>query len=108
MQFIRSLFLMGCAACVFAQTRPIAFTGARLIPVSGSDISDGVLVVHNGRIVAAGAASSVVVPAGAERRDAKGRVIMPGLIDSHSHIGSAEGADASAPIQPDVRVMDAI
>ena len=33
---------------------------------------------------------------------------MPGLIDSHSHIGSVEGADSSNPIQPDVRVLDAI
>jgi imidazolonepropionase-like amidohydrolase len=33
---------------------------------------------------------------------------MPGLVDSHSHIGGAQGADSSAPIQPDVRVLDAI
>ena len=33
---------------------------------------------------------------------------MPGLVDTHSHIGGVEGADASAPIQPDVRVLDSI
>ena len=33
---------------------------------------------------------------------------MPGLVDSHSHIGSVEGADASAPIQPDVRALDSV
>ena len=33
---------------------------------------------------------------------------MPGLIDSHSHIGSAEGADSTAPIQPDVRILDSL
>ena len=33
---------------------------------------------------------------------------MPGLVDSHSHIGSPEGADSSAPIQPEVRVSDSL
>ena len=37
-----------------------------------------------------------------------GKVIMPGLVDSHSHIGGGTGADGSAPIQPDVRLLDAI
>jgi imidazolonepropionase-like amidohydrolase len=33
---------------------------------------------------------------------------MPGMVDTHSHVGSVEGADASAPLQPDVRALDAI
>jgi imidazolonepropionase-like amidohydrolase len=33
---------------------------------------------------------------------------MPGLVDTHSHIGGVQGADASAPIQPEVRAIDAI
>jgi imidazolonepropionase-like amidohydrolase len=34
--------------------------------------------------------------------------LMPGLVDTHSHIGGAAGADASAPIQPETRVLDAV
>ena len=37
-----------------------------------------------------------------------GKVVMPGLVNTHSHIGGVHGADASAPIQPDVRAIDAI
>jgi imidazolonepropionase-like amidohydrolase len=33
---------------------------------------------------------------------------MPGLVDSHSHIGQVAGADRSAPIQPDVRALDSV
>jgi imidazolonepropionase-like amidohydrolase len=33
---------------------------------------------------------------------------MPGIVDSHSHIGGPEGADSSAPIQPDVRILDSL
>jgi imidazolonepropionase-like amidohydrolase len=40
--------------------------------------------------------------------DARGKTIMPGLVDTHSHVGNGSGGDASAPIQPDVRVLDAI
>jgi imidazolonepropionase-like amidohydrolase len=33
---------------------------------------------------------------------------MPGLICTHSHVGGFGGADGSAPIQPGVRVLDAV
>jgi imidazolonepropionase-like amidohydrolase len=91
-----------------AQDTPLAFTGGRIIPIAGPEIADGVLVVQGGRIVAAGAAGSVRIPEGAKRIDLSGKVVMPGLVDSHSHIGSPEGADSSAPIQPDVRILDAL
>lgn len=91
-----------------SQDAPVAFVGARLVPIEGPEIPNGVLVVHRGRIVAVGDAASTPVPPDAARRDAAGRVILPGLVDTHSHIGSVEGADASAPLQPDVRVLDSV
>ncbi|MDH3283790.1 MAG: amidohydrolase family protein [Acidobacteriota bacterium] len=85
-----------------------AFVGARLIPIDGEEIADGVLVVENGRILAVGDATSVSIPDGARLHEVRGRVIMPGLVDTHSHIGGPSGGDRSAPIQPEVRVLDAI
>src|SRR5687767_5916884 len=102
------LLLAFAALAASAQEKTIALTGARIIPIAGAEIPDGVLVVQNGKIVAVGPAASARIPDGAERRDVRGKVIMPGLVDSHSHIGSVEGADGSAPIQADVRVLDAI
>jgi imidazolonepropionase-like amidohydrolase len=96
------------ATFVRAQDKPIAFTGARIIPIVGDEIERGTLVVHRGKIVAVGAANAVQVPDDAERRDAAGKVIMPGLVDTHSHIGGPSGGDGSAPIQPDTRAADAI
>jgi imidazolonepropionase-like amidohydrolase len=93
---------------VWAQDSPRAYTGATIIPISGPVIQDGVLVVQRGKILAVGARNSVQVPAGAQVIDASGKVIMPGLVDSHSHIGSGTGADGSAPIQPEVRILDSI
>jgi imidazolonepropionase-like amidohydrolase len=100
--------LLCVSAPARAQDRPQAFTGATIIPISGPAITDGVLVVHRGKIVAVGARASVRIPSDAQTVDAAGKVIMPGLVDSHSHIGGGAGADASAPIQPDVRILDAL
>jgi imidazolonepropionase-like amidohydrolase len=91
-----------------AMTAPRAFVGAEIIPIAGEPISDGILLVEDGKIVAVGPASTVVVPEGAEVVDVAGRVVMPGLVDTHSHIGGGWAADGSAPIQPDVSVLDAI
>ncbi len=100
--------LLAWAVSSQAQERPQAFVGARLLPISGQEIADGVLVVQKGKIVAVGARASVRIPADAVRHDVSGRVLMPGLVDTHSHIGGPEGADSSAPIQPEVRVLDSI
>jgi len=91
-----------------AQERAVVFDGATLITISGPVIPDGVLVVHRGKVVAAGPRASVSVPRDAQVVDAKGKIIMPGLVDTHSHVGGGSGGDGSAPIQPDVRVMDAV
>jgi imidazolonepropionase-like amidohydrolase len=96
------------ALSIQAQEKPIAYTGATIIPVSGPAIADGVLVVHRGKIVAVGTRSAVRIPADAQLNDATGKTIMPGLVDTHSHIGSGSGGDGSAPIQPDVRLLDSI
>ena len=53
-----------------------AFTGARILPVSGAAIEDGVLVVDDGRIRAVGPRSRVRIPRDAERIDLSGRVVI--------------------------------
>lgn len=94
------------ATSVIAQERPHAFVGATIVPISGEPIENATLVVDKGKIVAVGA--KVTIPDGAERHDVSGKVLMPGLVDTHSHVGEVSGADASAPIQPDVRALDSI
>lgn len=91
-----------------AQTPVLVFTNARIIPIAGSPLEKGTLLVRDGRIAAVGAAGSVQVPPGAVTHDLAGKVVMPGLVDTHSHIGGVAGGDGSAPIQPDVRALDSI
>ena len=101
--------VLGFASCgLSAQDTPHAFIGARLEPCDGPPIDGGVLIVHRGKILAVGKGSDVQVPTDAVKIDATGRTIMPGLVCSHSHIGSVAGADSSGPIQPEVRALDSI
>ena len=87
---------------------PVALVGARILPVDGPPIESGIMVLQQGVIVHVGPLDSTPVPAGAEVRDLSGRTIIPGLVDTHSHIGAVEGGDRSEPIQPGVRVLDSI
>lgn len=91
-----------------AQEKPIAFINAKIIPIVGNPIENGILIVQNGKIIAVGDAQTVKLTADLQKFDAQGKVIMPGLIDSHSHIGEGSGADGSSPIQPDVRLLDGL
>jgi imidazolonepropionase-like amidohydrolase len=91
-----------------AQETPHAFTGARILPVEGEPIAKGTLLVSGGVITAIGPAGKVKIPATARKIDVAGKVIIPGLICTHSHIGGIGGADGSGPIQPDVRIYDSL
>ncbi len=99
--------LLACLPA-FAVAATTAFTGASIIPVSDEPIENGVLVVEDGRIAAVGRAGDIDIPGDARRVELDGAVIMPGLVDTHSHIGSVAGGDASDPIQPAARVLDSI
>lgn len=108
-KFLSSLIVLLLSVSVLsAQTQPTAFIGARIIPISGAPIEEGILLVQNGKITAVGDARTVRLASNVVQINVKGKVIMPGLIDTHSHIGEGSGADGSAPIQPDVRLLDGL
>lgn len=90
-----------------AQSNPLVFKGAKIIPISGDPIENGVLVVQNGKILAVGDANTRT-PRNATVVDVSGKVLMPGLVDTHSHLGEGDGGDRSSALHPDVRIMDTI
>jgi len=73
----------------------IAVTGGNLYDVvTGTSIPDAVIIISKGIIVRTGKAGSVSIPAGAKVIDAKGKTILPGLWDMHSHFEQAEWGPA--------------
>lgn len=91
----------------YSQSQPQVFKGAQIIPISGEPIDNGVLIIEKGKIKAVGD-SETRIPKNAKIHDVSGKVIMPGLVDTHSHIGEGDGGDRSSALHPDVRIMDAI
>ena len=105
---LTSSFLLCAAPAAQDEDIPIALVGARILPISGEEIPSGVLVIQDGLIAHVGTLEGTSIPATARVRDASGLVIMPGLVDTHSHVGGPAGGDSSSPIQPETRVLDAI
>ena len=75
-----------------AQTAPVtAIVGGRLIDGTGKPaIENSVVILQNGKITAAGPATSTTVPEGAQVVDAKGKSVLPGLWEMHSHFEQVE------------------
>jgi imidazolonepropionase-like amidohydrolase len=92
----------------------LAVRGETVYTMTGQPITNGVVVINNGKITAVGPASSVQVPAGYRTLNAK--VVTPGLIDAHTVVGlngylnqphDQMALDGGASIQPELRATDA-
>ena len=92
------------APLVGAQT--IAITGGRVHPVAGATIENGTVLIRDGRIVAVGA--DVPIPADAQRVDATGKVVTPGLINSATTLGLVEIAQEPSTRDVSARGRDGI
>ncbi|NAS32377.1 amidohydrolase family protein [Flavobacteriaceae bacterium R38] len=66
--------------------------GARIITMKGSEvIENGDILVVNNRIKGVGPSGSLTVPKGAEIIEASGKTIIPGMVDTHSHLRVYDG-----------------
>jgi imidazolonepropionase-like amidohydrolase len=86
--------VISAAGALGAQT--IAITGGKVYPVSGPPIENGTVLIRDGKIAAVG--SNVTIPQGAQRVDASGKWVTPGLVNSATSLGLVEvgfGADAN-------------
>ena len=95
------------AAAQPAQTapvpQPVAFVDVNVIPMDRERVLERqTVVVRDGRIAAIGPTSSVNVPAGALRIDARGKYLIPGLAEMHAHI---PGANASEQVMRDLMFL---
>jgi imidazolonepropionase-like amidohydrolase len=77
-------------------------------------VESGTILIEGGRIVAVG--KNVEIPEDAQVYDAAGKVVTPGLIDAHCHVGLfadgigweySDGNEMTDPITPHMRALDA-
>jgi imidazolonepropionase-like amidohydrolase len=99
-----------------ANAKVVAYKGARIHTAAGTPIENGILVVQQGKIVAVGGPDTQI-PADAAIVDLTGKTIIPGLVDTHSHIGiwprpyvpaNSDANEGSGALQPALRALDAI
>ncbi|HEX2189359.1 MAG TPA: amidohydrolase family protein [Longimicrobiaceae bacterium] len=88
----------------------LAITNVAVVPMTSDTVLRGATVlVRDGRIVAVGPVRSVAVPAGARRIDGRGRYLIPGLADMHTHLYSdGEVPDSVAPHELGVMLANGI
>lgn len=93
----------------------IAITNGQVMTITQGTLEQGTVLIEGGRIVAIG--EEVVIPEDAEIYDATGKVVMPGLIDAHCHVGlwpegvgweHSDGNEMTDPITPHLRALDAV
>ena len=87
----------------------------RIYTMSGEIIENGSILIKDGKIEEVG--GNIDAPAGAEVIDAGGRIVTPGFVEAHSHLGlqedaiGFEGADINEkvdPVTPELRGIDGI
>lgn len=116
MKNIKTLFVLGIFSIVFAAAAnaQIAVKGETIHTMNGDSITNGVVLIKNGKIEAVGTAASVKIPANYRVINAK--VVTPGLIDAHTVVGlngylnqphDQMGIDRSGVFQPELRATDA-
>lgn len=93
----------------------LAIINGKVLTMAGATYDKGTVLVEDGKIKAVG--ERIQVPAEAQTIDAAGKIVMPGLIDPHCHVGifeeiyRVEGSDGNEntdPVTPHLRAIDAV
>lgn len=101
-----SICLLLLSLCLHSQDQPTLILGGKIVPVSGENISNGMILVHKGKIIK--------IDRSVENKnyrviDAGGGWVLPGLIESHAAIGADRKADeTSDPCTPYLRIIDGV
>ncbi len=86
----------------------LAFKGGTVLTVTRGVVEDGTVLILNGKIAAVG--RGITIPDGVEVVDIKGMYVMPGIVDSHSHVGFVmdDINEQSGPVTPQVWMREAL
>jgi len=92
--------------CAVGLGQNLVLKGGTVLTITDGTIENGIVVIKDGKISAVG--KDVVVPAGFMVIDVTGKFIMPGIIDSHSHIALTDVNEATDPVTPQIWMKEAL
>lgn len=85
-----ALLLLCCLAAGFAQSYDLVLTNGRVMDGTGNPAFPADVAIRDGKIVAVGRIASATA---AKTIDAKGKLIVPGFVDLHSHAARGLSSD---------------
>lgn len=88
------------------QAQDLALKGGTVLTITNGIVENGTVLIQNGKITAVG--RDVRIPAGLKVIDVTGKFVMPGIIDSHSHIALTDINEATDPVTPQIWMKDAL
>lgn len=93
--FLSSLLLFSCSERTTDSGKDsIALVGADIIDGKGGEpIRGGVLLIRHGRIVSVGSVNQIRIPADADIVNVSSKTIIPGIINTHGHVGDVKGIE---------------
>ena len=89
---MRQILVLALFSALAASAQVRVFTSATLIDGTGAaPVQDATIVIRGEKIAAVGPSSIVKTPKGADVIDLSGKVIVPGMINLHGHVGNTKG-----------------
>ncbi|MEO8452592.1 MAG: amidohydrolase family protein, partial [Gemmatimonadota bacterium] len=89
------------AGAAVAELRPdstavVAFVDVNVVPMDQERLLERqTVVVRSGRIVSIGPVATTAIPLGAIRVDGRGKYLLPGLADMHTHLRESEAENSA-------------
>lgn len=93
----------------------LAIKGGTVYTITNGIVNDGTVVIDGKNIKAVG--KDIPIPKGCRVYDAKGKIVMPGFVDAHTHLGNFneatgpvgfDGNEWVNPVTPHIRAKDGI
>ncbi len=103
---VATIAVAAVASPLGAQARAVAIRGGTVMPMDGPALQNATVVMQGGKITAIG--TNVSVPAGATIVDARGKYVLPGLVDAMTSLGIGAGDlnEPADPVSPQLRVFE--
>lgn len=107
----KRLFTFGFIALILfsiSTAQDLALRGGTVLTVTEGTIENGTVLIQKGKITAVG--RDILIPAGIEVIDCSGKYVLPGIVDSHSHIALdfADVNETTDPVAPQVWMKEAL
>ncbi|MFW6421311.1 MAG: amidohydrolase, partial [Candidatus Bipolaricaulota bacterium] len=95
-----------------------AFRAKKIVTMGEQgDVENGIMLTAGGKVEQVGAEGELEIPNSAERYDFTDKVLLPGFVDAHSHLGIHEDAEGwegqdtnemTDPVTPQLRGIDGL